>query len=169
MNNELAAEFRNQAIFRLHEKRDHLAKCFSLLTEEDMWWRPNDNSNSVGNIVLHLCGNIGQYIIASLGEQADTRDRDREFSTREGNDKAALLIQITAIINEAAQIVDNAPTAALLQERMVQGFRFSGLGVVLHAVEHLSYHVGQIAYLTKLRKDRQVGLYDDFDLNAKNE
>jgi uncharacterized damage-inducible protein DinB len=57
----------------------------------------------------------------------------------------------------------------MLRERMVQGFQFSGVGVALHAVEHLSYHTGQIAYLVKLLKDRQIGLYDDFDLNVKNE
>jgi len=169
MNDAFVQEFRDQSIFRLHEKRDHIQKCFSLLSAEDIWWRPNAASNSVGNIILHLCGNIGQYIISSLGEQPDIRERDLEFATQAGYTKAELLSKITAVINQAAEVVAAASTEELSRERLVQGFQFSGLGVVLHAVEHLSYHVGQIAYIVKLREDRQVGLYDDFDLNAKNE
>lgn len=161
--------FKEQAIFRLQEKKQHIAKCFALLKEQDVWWKPNEATNSIGTIILHLCGNIGQYVLSSLGQQPDTRQRDLEFSARNSHDQAELLDMITATIDQASEVVENCTEEELLRVRVVQGFSFSGLGVTLHAVEHLSYHTGQIAYLVKLRNDQQVGLYDDFDLNAKNE
>lgn len=161
-------EFKDQAIFRFQEKKAHLAKCFQQLTEEDMWSRPNASSNSVGNIILHLCGNIGQYILSSLAHRLDVRERDLEFSAEGGLSKEELLHKISATIDEACAVVSACSEAELLSQREVQGFTFSGIGIILHAVEHLSYHTGQIAYLVKLRNDKQIGLYDDFDLNVKN-
>ena len=162
-------EFKDQAVFRLQEKKAHIGKCFAQIAGQDVWWQPNASSNSIGTIILHLCGNIGQYVIASLGRQPDQRKRDLEFSTKNSHNKEELLKMISDIIDQASTIVQGADEEELLRVRQVQGFSFSGLGVVLHAVEHLSYHTGQIAYLTKLRNDQQVGLYDDFDLNIKNE
>ena len=165
----IAAEFKEQAIFRLQEKKDHIAKCFQQLSDQDVWWQPNDSSNSVGTIILHLCGNIGQYVLSSLGHQPDHRERDLEFSTRNSHNKEELLALISDTLDQASEVVRNCSEAELLRVRLVQGFSFSGLGVALHAVEHLSYHTGQIAYLVKMRNDQQIGLYDDFDLNTLNE
>lgn len=161
--------FQKQIIFRLEEKQQHLQKCFDQLTEADLWWRPNTSSNSVGNIILHLCGNIGQYILSSLGRQPDTRQRDAEFAATDGLSKSEIWQQMSMTIEAAVSVVTNTSESEMMRERMVQGFSFTGLGVALHAVEHLSYHTGQVAYLVKLLKDRQVGLYDDFDLNVTNE
>lgn len=161
-------EFKNQAIFRLQEKKEHLEKCFQQLKEEDVWWQPNSASNSIGTIILHLCGNIGQYILSSLAQQPDTRKRDLEFRTEGTLSQVALLKKISTVIDQAIAVIDACPEEEFLRQREVQGFTFSGVGVALHAVEHLSYHTGQIAYLVKLMKDRQIGLYDDFDLNIKN-
>ncbi len=166
--NTIQQEFKDQAIFRFQEKKTHIAKCFQQLTEQDMWSRPNASSNSVGNIILHLCGNISQYILASLAQQPDVRERDLEFSTEGGLSKAELLHKISTTIDEACAAVSACSDTDLLHKRQVQGFTFSGIGIILHAVEHLSYHTGQIAYLVKLRNDKQIGLYDDFDLNTKN-
>lgn len=165
---KIQQEFIDQAIFRFQEKKIHIAKCFQQLTEEDIWYRPNASSNSVGNIILHLCGNIGQYILSSLAQQPDVRERDLEFSTEGGLSKAELLGKISATIDQACAAVRACPEEELLREREVQGFVFSGVGVILHAVEHLSYHTGQVAYMVKLNKNQQIGLYDNFDLNVKN-
>lgn len=165
----VTTEFKEQTIFRLQEKKEHIAKCFLQLSDADMWWQPNESSNSVGTIILHLCGNIGQYVMSSLGQQPDSRERDAEFSARNSHNKEELLQLISQTIDQASEVVENCTEEELLRVRMVQGFSFSGLGVVLHAVEHLSYHTGQIAYLVKLKNDQQIGLYDDFDLNTLNE
>ncbi|WP_367391916.1 DinB family protein [Lewinella sp. LCG006] len=166
--NTIQQEFKDQAIFRFQEKKVHIAKCFQQLREEDIWSRPNASSNSVGNIILHLCGNIGQYVLSSLAQQPDVRERDLEFSASGGLSKEELLDKISTTIDQACAAVRACKEEELLRERQVQGFVFSGLGVILHAVEHLSYHTGQVAYLIKLRNDQQIGLYDDFDLNVKN-
>lgn len=163
-----SSEFKDQSVFRLQEKKAHITKCFAQLADEAVWWQPNPSSNSIGTIILHLCGNLGQYVLSSLGQRPDTRQRDLEFSTRNSHNKAQLLQLISDTIDEASQVVRGCSEVELLRVREVQGFSFSGLGVVLHAVEHLSYHTGQIAYLVKLRNDQQIGLYDDFDLNTKN-
>ncbi len=165
----VTTQFKEQSVFRLQEKKEHIAKCFRQLDDRDMWWQPNESSNSVGTIILHLCGNIGQYVLSSLGQQPDQRQRDLEFSARNSHNKAELLELISTTIDQASEVVNNCSEEELLRVRMVQGFSFSGLGVVLHAVEHLSYHTGQIAYLVKLKNDQQIGLYDDFDLNTLNE
>mgnify|MGYP000958943003 CR=1 FL=1 len=91
-----------------------------------------------------------------------------EFSAEGGFNKEELLEKISATIDQACAVVSACPDKELLSQREVQGFTFSGIGVILHAVEHLSYHTGQVAYLVKLRNDQQIGLYDDFDLNVKN-
>lgn len=165
----VTTQFKEQSIFRLQEKKEHITKCFQQLDDHDMWWQPNEVSNSVGTIILHLCGNIGQYVLSSLGQQPDHRQRDLEFSTRNSHNKEELLRLISEAIDQASEVIRNCTENELLRVRIVQGFSFSGLGVALHAVEHLSYHTGQIAYLVKLKKDQQIGLYDDFDLNATNE
>jgi uncharacterized damage-inducible protein DinB len=162
-------EFKAQAIFRLEEKRAHIAKCLRQLDEAELWWRPNASSNSVGNLLLHLSGNISQYILSSLANQPDTRQRAAEFTATDGFTKAQAWQLLDTTITQACATVAACPAGEMLRVRKVQGFEFSGLGVVLHVVEHLSYHTGQIAYLVKWRQDQPLGLYEDFDLNTLNE
>ncbi|PSR14301.1 MAG: hypothetical protein DA408_08305 [Bacteroidetes bacterium] len=162
-------EFKAQAIFRMEEKRTHIAKCLHQLDETELWWRPNASSNSVGNLLLHLAGNIGQYILSSLANQPDTRQRAAEFAATDGFRKAEAWELLDTTISQACAAIAACPAGEMLRVRKVQGFEFSGLGVVLHVVEHLSYHTGQIAYLVKWRQDQPLGLYDDFDLNTLNE
>lgn len=162
-------EFVENAIYRMNESTRMIKKTFEELSESDIWRKPNNSSNSIGNLILHLCGNIGQYIIASLGENPDTRERDLEFSTTDGLAKAELLQQLIKTVETAKSTIENATTEQLLKKRMVQGFEFSGIGVVIHAVEHYSYHTGQIAFWTKLLKDKDLGFYDGLDLTVVNE
>ncbi len=162
-------EFIDQAILRLHENTEKLEKCFAELNEEDVWKRPNDSSNSVGNIVLHLCGNITQYIISSLGGAEDQRNRDEEFAAREGHAKAELLRLLKKTVDESICVIGGLAEKDLIETRGVQGFELTGLGIVLHVVEHYSYHVGQIAFWIKLLKDKDLNLYAGIDLDVKNE
>ncbi|MEM6725145.1 MAG: DinB family protein, partial [Bacteroidota bacterium] len=153
---EALVSFRRQSIFRLNEKLEHLSICFEQLTAEDIWWRPNPASNSIGNLILHLCGNIRQYIISSLGHFPDTRDRDAEFAVVGGWSAEELFQEIAGTIQEASKVIDQASERELLRTRSVQGFDFDGLGIVIHVVEHLSYHTGQIAYITKMRQAKNL-------------
>ncbi len=160
-------EFIAQSIYRIKLSSERVEKSFLLLNEEDIWKRPNEASNSIGNLILHLCGNITQYIISSLGGKPDNRQRDMEFSTKTGFTKNELSDKLSAVIKEATEIIQNVSEEELLRIRSVQGFEISGIAIVVHVVEHYSYHTGQIAFWTKLLKDKDLGFYAGIDLNKK--
>lgn len=161
-------EFIEQSIFRMEENNERIKKCLAMLSEEEVWQKPNPSSNSVGNLVLHLCGNIRQWVISSLGNIEDTRQRDLEFSATGGFTKAELLEKILNTVAEANETIKNLSEAELLKKKEVQGFDYSGIGIIIHVVEHYSYHTAQIAFWTKLLKDKDLGFYADQDLNVKN-
>ncbi|WP_299253716.1 DinB family protein [uncultured Aquimarina sp.] len=169
MNEEISQEFKEQIIYRLDESLRMITISFGKLSEDDIWKRFNQSSNSVGNLVLHLCGNITQYAIASLEGLEDKRDRDAEFEAKEGFAKAELLLKLKKTIEEAKTVLLNCSLAELMRKREVQGFTFSGIGIMIHVTEHLSYHTGQIAFWTKQLKNKDLGFYDGMDLNIKNE
>ena len=169
VNTSWEQDFKQNALFRIDESMRMVSKSLEITDESDIWKKPNSSSNSIGNLILHLCGNITQYIIASLGSKLDIRDRDLEFSITGGVTKKKLLSRLTEVVEQSKNIIANASEEELMRIREVQGFSLSGIGVVIHVVEHLSYHTGQIAYLVKLLKDRDLGFYDGFDLNTKNE
>ncbi len=169
MNQEVANEFSKQIMYRMDESSRMIRLSFDQLTEEDIWKRPNGNSNSVGNLILHLCGNITQYAIASLGNKQDKRQRDTEFEAKEGYLKKELLEKLTHTVDKAKDTIQNVSVSELLREREVQGFVFSGIGILIHVAEHYSYHTGQIAFWTKQLKDKKsLGFYDGINLNIKN-
>jgi len=166
--NNLETEFINNAIFRMNENTPRIKKCFVELTEKEIWERPNPSSNSIGNLVLHICGNITQYIISGLGGAADNRQRDAEFTTSGGFSKSELLDDLTKTVNKANNIMLKLTRKDLQLVRSVQGFELSGMGITMHVVEHYSYHTGQIAFYTKLLKEKDLGFYANLDLNVKN-
>ena len=161
-------ELIEQSIFRMEENNVRIEKCLALLSEEEIWKKPNKSSNSVGNLILHLCGNIHQYIVSSLGNAADIRLRDLEFSTNEGYTKKELLDKILTTVGETTATLKSLKQEDLLAMKSVQGFDLSGVGIIIHVVEHYSYHTAQIAFWTKLLKDKDLGFYADQDLNVKN-
>ncbi len=165
----LTPDFKAQSLHYLHINTPRIAQCLDLLSEAEVWQRPNAASNSVGNLVLHLCGNIRQYVVSGLGKQPDGRERDAEFAAVGGISKKVLLQKLEATVQEAAAVIEAADEANLLTERVVQGIPITGVGIVIHVVEHYSYHAGQIAFWTKLLKDQDLAFYGDVDLNAKNE
>jgi uncharacterized damage-inducible protein DinB len=164
----LSKEFIGQSIFRMEENNERIEKCLAMLSEEEVWKKPNPSSNSVGNLILHLCGNIRQWIVSSLGKAEDNRMRDLEFSTTEGFTKKELLDKLLTTVSEANTTLKNLKEKELLAKKSVQGYELSGLGIIIHVVEHYSYHAAQIAFWTKLLKDKDLEFYDDQDLNVKN-
>ena len=161
-------EFAEQIEFRLAENTPRIAKCLAELSEAEVWQRPNTSSNSVGNLILHLCGNITQYIHSSLGQQADIRQRDAEFSARASHSKQELLELLEQTVATALGVIRQTTAEEWLRPRQVQGFTLSGIGIAIHVAEHYSYHTGQIAFWTKLLKDKDLGFYGDTDLNVLN-
>ena len=166
---KISKEFTQQSIYYLSLNPPRIEKCLRQLSEDQVWKTPNANTNSIGNLILHLCGNITQYAHASLGNEKDARNRDLEFSTEGGFSKKELLENITAVTEKAVQVIKIISEDELLRNRKVQGFDYSGISIIIHITEHFSYHVGQIAFFTKLLCDKDLGFYEDFDLNILNE
>ena len=154
-----ANEIIAQAIFRLEENTPRVEKCLNELSEKEVWLKPNNSTNSVGNLILHLCGNITQYIISSLGNKDDTRIRDLEFTTSGGYNKSELFDTLSSTVTQAVDIIKTLSEDELLRVRSVQGYELSGIGILIHVVEHYSYHTGQIAFWTKLLKDKDLGFF----------
>ena len=145
-----------QITFRRYLPR--IVRCLYQLSQDDIWWRPNAASNSAGNLVLHLSGNIRQWIISGLGGAPDVRIRDEEFSERGPLSRRALVRGLEETVQEALRVLRRLPLDALRREHTIQGFRVSGLAAVFHVAEHFSYHAAQIIYLTKWRRGRDLRL-----------
>jgi uncharacterized damage-inducible protein DinB len=162
-------EFLRESVHRIELNYPRISKCLDLLNEDEVWKSPNTSSNSVGNLVLHLCGNITQYIISGLGGEKDERDREFEFSANGSHSKNELDEKIRTVTARAVLITANLTAEDLLKLRILQGNSISGLAAVIHVTEHYSYHTGQIVLLTKLMKDADMGFYSGLDLSLKNE
>ncbi|SIR17531.1 DinB family protein [Maribacter ulvicola] len=166
---QLIEEFVKNALYRMDESTRMIKKSLAEISEEEMWQKPNTSLNSVANLILHLCGNMTQYLISSLGETEDNRNRDTEFLVSSGLTKQELLQKLEATVDTAKRIIFDVNLDKLIKVRSVQGMSFSGIGLIMHAVEHYSYHTGQIAFYVKLIKEKDLGFYDGVDLNIKNE
>ena len=156
--NELAlAEIcRNDARSGFEKYLPRIVRCLQSLSEKEIWWRPNDASNAAGNIVLHLCGNIRQWIISGLGGEPDVRERDKEFSERGPVSRRVLITRLKGTVGEACEIIDGLSVEALLRQYSIQGYEVTGLKAVHQVFEHFAYHTGQIIYLTKLRGGKDL-------------
>nr|WP_255444159.1 DUF1572 family protein [Robiginitalea sp. SC105] len=155
-------------MFRIDESVRMLRICMGRIPDSGFWERENPSLNSMGNLLLHLSGNIRQYVISGLGDSPDNRDRDAEFGAGGELSRDIVWKQFSATVQEAREVIRRADSGSLLKKRRVQGFTFSGMGLVIHAVEHLSYHTGQVAYLVKARNNEDLGFYDGVDLTVNN-
>jgi uncharacterized damage-inducible protein DinB len=160
----------DECIRRLYgESLPRLRKCLDQLDDTDLWYRPNYQTVGVGNLVLHLCGNVRQWICTGLGGQPDARNRESEFSEEGPIPKTELLARLEQTLADARAVIEATDPAKLLDLRRVQGFDESGLNILVHVVEHFSYHTGQITYIVKSRKAVDMGYYSGVDLSKKGQ
>jgi uncharacterized damage-inducible protein DinB len=150
----------------IDESVPRIHKCLDRLSEEELWLRPNDQVVSVGNLVLHLLGNVRQYILSGLGGAADHRRRSSEFAETGPIPGAELRSRMDALMAEVERTLGEIDPASLLAMRRVQGFEESGLSILVHVVEHFSYHVGQITYFVKSRQAVDMQYYAGKNLDA---
>jgi uncharacterized damage-inducible protein DinB len=129
------------------------------LSEEDLWWRPNEASNSAGNLMLHLAGNVRQWIVSGIGGEPDRRDRDSEFARRDPLSHAELSTTLGAAVLEADAVMARVSPAQLGERRLIQGREVTILEAIYHVVEHFSTHVGQILMIAKLRGAQDLAFY----------
>lgn len=139
-------------------------KCLHLLSEEDIWYKPNTESNSVGNLILHLCGNARQWVIAGFGRAKDVRERQAEFDEEGPMPTERLIELLDTLEKDLIKVLDSLKEEELLQMHKVQVFEENGIAILIHVVEHFSYHVGQITYFVKARKNIDTAYYGDMEL-----
>lgn len=155
-----------EAVRRLREGQERIRFCVQRLDEGQLWHRPNAHVVSVGNLVLHLSGNVGQWINSTLGNRPDHRRRADEFNEPGPMGKRELRERLDSTLAYAYDVLAGLSEADMKRSWNVQGFSESGLAIVLHVVEHFSYHVGQITLHTKLLLDIDTGYYAGQDLDA---
>jgi hypothetical protein len=144
-----------------------LRKAVEPLSQEQVWWRPNEASNSIGNLMLHLNGNVWQWLVASFSHLEDERDRPAEFSATGDLSAADLVARLGATMDEAAKVLGRLTPEELLATYQIQGYTVSGLAAVYQVVEHFGLHYGQIVYITKMQEGRDLGFYSELNKTGR--
>jgi hypothetical protein len=155
----IESNFLNCAAENLAELCPRIETCLSKLTPEQIWMRGSENQNAVGNLVLHLNGNVRQWILTGIGGAPDRRVRDEEFSARGGMDPDPLRQLLRGTVDEALVIIRSLPPARLAEEVTIQGYRGTILKAIFHVVEHFSGHTAQIIFITKMLTGQDLGFY----------
>ena len=137
-----------------------IERCLERLTDEQIWWRPNEESNSIGNLVLHLCGNARQWIVSGVGGEPDHRQRDEEFAQRELVPREQLIGLLRTTLEDVARVLGGLDPATLLERRSIQSSDVDLLEAIFHVTEHFSMHTGQIIMLTKMLTATDLRFYD---------
>jgi len=143
------------------EYRTQLRLAVEALPADALWWRANDQSNSVGNLLLHLNGNVRQWILGGVGRQANSRHRAEEFAARTGPPAATLLADLDRTFDEVDRVLAALTAADLSEPRTIQGRDITVLDAIFHVVEHFSQHLGQIILIAKLRAPGAISFYED--------
>jgi hypothetical protein len=151
----LFLEFSRQKLLEQYWPR--LRSSVESLTDEQVWWRPNQASNSIGNLMLHLNGNVGQWLVASFNKAEDKRNRPAEFDAEELLPAAALVEKLGATLEATSKVLARLTAEDLLAEYDIQGYHVTGLYAVYQVVEHFGLHYGQILYITKNLSGKDLG------------
>ena len=141
--------------------------CVESLTDGQVWWRPNPPCNSIGNLILHLNGNVHQWMVASFNRLEDARNRSAEFGDTGSLSASALLERLGATMQEASDVLARLTENELLARYEVQGYNVSGLDAVYQVVEHFGLHYGQIVYITKTLRGADLGFYSELNKTGR--
>ncbi len=166
MSRDLASDFLERSRYYLGVEYPAKIRAAVLTVPDDrLWWRANATANSAGNLLLHLAGNVRQWIVSGVGGAPDVRERDAEFAATEstGATRAQLLDDLDAACAEAVTVLNALDAAALLEARQIQGRETTVFKAVYHVVEHFSGHTGQLILIAKWLTPDSVRFYDDQD------
>jgi Protein of unknown function (DUF1572) len=165
---ELAAIFLEFSRKKLLEQYwPRLRGCVESLSDEQIWWRPNPACNTVGNLLLHLNGNVTQWMVASFNRRNDERDRPTEFNEREKPGGAILLERLGATLDQVAKVLSRLTPGELTATYHIQGYTVTGLHAVYQVVEHFGLHYGQIVYITKMLRGEDLGFYRELNTTGR--
>jgi len=155
----IETDFLNCAAEKLAELCGRIETCLAKLTPEQIWMRGGENQNAVGNLVLHLNGNVRQWILSGVGGAPDTRTRDAEFAARGGTERAELVERLESTVREAIAVLGKVPPGRLEQRVTIQKYDLTVMEAIFHVVEHFSQHTGQILFATKMLTGEDLGFY----------
>ena len=142
-----------------------IISCLEKLDEDHLYYRPNENSNSINNQVLHLDGNVRQWLISTMSSTKDERQRTIEFDPKNRKSKTQLIAILNQLEKDIKAIFVNIESIDLTKIQSVQCYTESNLSIIVHVIEHFSYHVGQITYITKMLLDIDTGYYAGQELD----
>jgi uncharacterized damage-inducible protein DinB len=147
--------------YLVREYPTKIQRCLDVLPADALWRRDDASENSVGNLLLHLSGNVRQWIVSGVGGAPDARRRSTEFDARDGEAAVALMADLRATLQEANAVLSSLDAPSLVEARRIQGRDVSVRDAGYHLVEHLSLHTGQIILLTKRYAPGRVQFYED--------
>jgi len=148
---DLAAAVGTEAAKELTSALGRIKHCLSQLNDGQVWWRSQPSHNSIGNLILHLCGNLRQWVVAGLGSAADVRDRPAEFAEPGPIPKEELMGSLEAVVEEAKRVLTGVDARQLLATRRIQDFDVTGLAAIFDSVPHFRGHTQEIVHLTRLQ------------------
>jgi uncharacterized damage-inducible protein DinB len=160
MQSEIAADFLKFSLANLQLMANRISTCLRKLPEEEIWRRGAAFENSPGNLVLHLCGNMRQWILHGVAGQPDVRTRDEEFSYSGGMTREQLLETFYNTLDEVRAVIVSLPHERLTEVIHPQYHECTVLEAIYQIVGHVEHHAGQIILLTK------QFVADDLDLTV---
>jgi uncharacterized damage-inducible protein DinB len=155
----VSRNFLDYSVEKLQQMSGRIEACLNTLTADQVWARGSENENAVGNLVLHLCGNVRQWIVAGVGGAPDQRQRDAEFAARGGVPIPELIAKLQETVADAAAALRNVTAERLVERVTIQYYDGSVLEAIYHVVEHFSGHTGQIIFATKMLTGSDLGFY----------
>lgn len=165
-NATLAPIFIDCSLSKLNQFSSRLLDCIGRLSEEQVWLRFTEDQNAVGNLVLHLCGNVRQWLISGVGGQPDIRERNNEFAARGGLSKAELSNLLQKTLAEAVSTLQKITPERLAERKGIQGYDVTVLEAVYGVVEHFAQHTAQVIFITKLFVGDDLGYFKHLNTGA---
>jgi len=169
MQRTLDREFVEFSTRKLQQFHGRIQDCVNKLAPDEIWARGHENENAIGNLVLHLNGNVKQWILSGVGGAADTRMRDAEFAARGGIATPELIDQLGTTVREAVAVISNVPAERMLERVTIQKYEVTVMEAIYHVVEHFAEHTGQIIFATKMLTGEDLGFYKHLKAAAHRE
>lgn len=148
---ELCDEFIRDMGLCLSECVDRIEHCLDQLNDDQVWWRPHDSLNAIGNLLLHLCGNLRQWVLAGVDNADHQRDRPAEFSARGPISKSELIGLVMEHANDARRVMAKVTADRLLEVRRIQGFDVTVMRAIIDSISHFKAHTQEIIFLTRIQ------------------
>jgi uncharacterized damage-inducible protein DinB len=159
MDEQITALFCSASTKRLQQFCDRISQCVERLTDDQVWARGSENENAIGNLMLHLAGNVRQWILSGVGGQPDHRQRDTEFSTRGDVNTQQMVARLRDTVNEACTVIEGLTAQQMMERLSIQKYDVSVLEAIYHVVEHFAQHTAQIVFATKMLTHEDMGFY----------